>query len=141
MNNGRYYLSAIGMLLLCSGCASMVTIEAKGTLKSEATIPPHVTYAVLPTTDVEKDPAFSTYARLVAKKMDERGFKESDAKTAMLGVYVGYGVTESTTVASPPVPPRRWEVPAEWGPAGWDQAVGAAVDMEGAACRLNLRCR
>ena len=99
MNNGRYFLFAMGMLLLCTGCTSLLTIEAKGTLKSEETIPAHVTYAVIPAKEVEKDPAFPTYARLVAKKMDERGFKETDVKSAKLGIYVAYGVTESTTVA------------------------------------------
>jgi hypothetical protein len=59
----------------------------------EAIIPSHVTYAIFPTGEVEKDSAFPTYARLVAKKMDEQGFKETDAKTAKLAVYVGYGVT------------------------------------------------
>ena len=38
-----------------------------------------------------------TYARLVAKRMDEQGTKETDAKTAKLAVYVGYGVTESSS--------------------------------------------
>lgn len=95
-----FFTSSAGVMLLCAGCASTVTIEAKGTQKADATIPSHVTYAVLPTMEVEKDPNFTTYARLVAKKMDERGFKESDAKTATLGVYLGYGVTESSTSAA-----------------------------------------
>lgn len=100
MSNGRYDLSLIGMALLCASCASMVTIEATSMLKNEGTIPSHVTYAVMPTTEVEKDPSFPGYARLVAKKMDERGFKESDAKSAKLAVYLAYGVTESTAAAS-----------------------------------------
>jgi hypothetical protein len=72
----------------------MVTIEAKGKRNGEATIPSHLTYAVFPTGEVENDLAFPTYARLVVRKMDEHGFKESDVKTAALAVYVGYGVTE-----------------------------------------------
>lgn len=95
MNRGWFNSSVVGIVLLCASCSSMVAIEAKGTRKGEAAIPPHVTYAVFPTGEVDKDPAFSTYARLVARKMDEHGFKESDARTAQLAVYVGYGVTES----------------------------------------------
>lgn len=58
-----------------------------------------------------------TYARLVAKRMDEQGFKETDAKTAKLAVYGGYGVTESSardteaddTEEAWPPKLRRWE--------------------------------
>jgi hypothetical protein len=96
-----FFTFSAGVMLLSAGCASMVSIEAKGTQKTEATIPSQVTYAVLPTVEVEKDPNFSTYAGLVARKMDERGFKESDAKTAKLGVYLGYGVTEPLVNSRP----------------------------------------
>lgn len=89
MNRAWFSFSVVGIGLLCESCSSMVTIEAKGTRNGEATIPSHVTYAVFPTGEVEKDSAFPTYARLVAKKMDEQGFKESDARTARLAVYVG----------------------------------------------------
>lgn len=97
MKMGWCFMSSVAVLLFCTGCASTVTVEAKGIQKADALIPPHVTYAIFPTTEVEKDPAFSTYARLVAKKMDERGFKESESRTAQLGVYLGYGVTESSS--------------------------------------------
>ncbi len=143
MNNGRYFLFAMGMLLLCTGCTSLVTIEAKGTLKSEETIPAHVTYAVIPAKEVEKDPAFPTYARLVAKKMDERGFKETDVKSAKLGIYVAYGVTESTTVIpSGGVTPPMGNA-GKMGSGG--MGSGVVVDMGAAgmeaACPPNLRTR
>lgn len=109
MNRGRF-ISTIGIVLLCAGCSSMVSIETKGKRSGEAALPSHVTYAVFPTGEVEKDSAFPTYARLVAEKMNDHGFKESDAKTARLAVYVGYGVTESLSGAMSPgasAPPGR----------------------------------
>jgi hypothetical protein len=57
----------------------MVDVQGKG----ETPIPPHVTYAVFPAVEVETDQAFSTYARLVAKKMNEQGYKpKSGVKNA-----------------------------------------------------------
>lgn len=88
--------SWVCMLLLCMGvgCASGVMVEANGSRKTDQPIPPHVTYAVFPTGEVEKDPAFSTYARLVAAEMNRRDYKETDPKVAKLGVFLAYGVTE-----------------------------------------------
>ena len=118
MNRGWFTIPVVGSLLLCAGCSSMVTIEAKGTRNGEATIPSHVTYAVFPTGEVEKDPSFSTYSRLVARKMDEHGFKESDARTARLAVYVGYGVTESSSGAISSGTPAQAERSGGTGPVG-----------------------
>src|SRR5262249_37333442 len=58
--------------------------------------------------EVEKDPAFPEYAKLVSKKMDARGYKKTTDKTAHLGVYLAYGSTATTTTnttASAPMPP------------------------------------
>jgi hypothetical protein len=96
MNKGRLFASAAVPVLLCAGCASTVTIESKGTQKADAPVPPHVTYAIFPAAEVEKDPNFEKYARLVAAKMNEHDYKETEAKVAQLGVYLGYGVTESS---------------------------------------------
>jgi hypothetical protein len=98
---------AAGLMVLGLGCTSMVTVQSNGTQKAEAPIPPHVTYAVFPTNEVEKDPAFARYSRLVAEKMNERGYKETESKVAQLGVYLGYGVTESSPGlgSSTPRPP------------------------------------
>lgn len=122
-----FFPSSVGVMLLCAGCASMVTIEAKGTQKAEATIPSRVTYAVLPTVEVEKDPNFSTYARLIARKMDERGYKESDAKTAKLGVYLGYGVAESLANAASSGAPPPMGNPGGMGSGGSGGGYGSAV--------------
>ena len=99
--------AAAGLVVLGLGCTSMVTVQSKGTQKAEAPIPPHVTYALFPTTEVEKDPAYAQYSRLVAERMNERGYKETESKVAQLGVYLGYGVTESSAGlgSSPPRPP------------------------------------
>jgi hypothetical protein len=96
MNRGWFFAPSAAGMLLCAGCVSTTTIESKGTQKAETPIPPHVTYAVFPTAEVEKDPAFAKYARFVAAKMNEHGYKETEAKVAQLGVYLGYGVTESS---------------------------------------------
>lgn len=101
MKMGWFFMSSAG-LLLCLGCAPFVTVSANGTQKADAQIPQHVTYAIFPTAEVEKDPAFSTYARFVSKKMDERGFKETESKTAKLGVYLAYGITETSSASASP---------------------------------------
>jgi hypothetical protein len=107
MNRRWVDISAVGFMALSLGCTSMVTVQSNGTQKAEAPIPPHVTYALFPTTEVEKDPAYTQYSRLVAEKMNERGYKETESKVAQLGVYLGYGVTESSPGpgSSTPRPP------------------------------------
>ncbi len=95
---------AVGLILSGLGCVRTITVEVHG--KGGAPIPPHITYAVFPAVEVEKDPAFSTYARLVAKKMNEQGYKETESRTAKLAVYLAYGVSESSpgTVSRGPAP-------------------------------------
>ncbi len=85
---------AVGLMLCGLGCARTVTVEVHG--KGETPIPPHVTYAVFPAVEVEKDPAFAAYARFVAKKMNEQGYKETESRTAKLAVYLAYGMSESS---------------------------------------------
>lgn len=80
-------------MLACLGCAQVVTVDMTGTKKTETPILSHVTYAVLPTTGLEKDAAFPGYAQLVAQKLDERGYRKTEARVANLGVYLGYGVS------------------------------------------------
>jgi hypothetical protein len=80
-------------MLACLGCAQVITVDMSGTKKTETPIPSHVTYAVLPTTGLEKDAAFPGYAQLVAQKLDERGYRKTEARVANLGVYLGYGVS------------------------------------------------
>jgi Domain of unknown function (DUF4136) len=107
MNRKWVGVATAGLMVLGLGCTSMVTVQSKGTQKTEAPIPPHVTYALFPTSEVEKDPAFAQYSRLVAEKMNERGYKETESKIAQLGVYLAYGVTQSSSglgSSSPPPP-------------------------------------
>lgn len=82
------------LLCFCAGCASTLTVQANGSRKADQPIPPHVTYAVFPTDEVKEDPAFPAYARLVAREMAKRDYKETDAKVAKLSVYLAYGVSE-----------------------------------------------
>lgn len=84
-------LTCCCILLLCVGCAQTVAVTVSGTNKAGEPIPPHVTYAVLPTAEVEKDRAFPEYAKLVTNHMDARDYKQTTEKTAQLGVYLAYG--------------------------------------------------
>lgn len=63
--------------LVCSGCAQTITVAASGTNKAAEPIPRQVTYTVLPTTEVEKDPAFPAYAALVSEKIAGHGIQEN----------------------------------------------------------------
>jgi hypothetical protein len=80
--------------VLCPGCTHVVTVEVNGTQNKDAALPSHVTYSVLPVERVKNDPVFPIYAKMVAKKLDARDYKQSDAKTANLGVFLDYMVTE-----------------------------------------------
>lgn len=86
--------------VLMVGCAHGVVVQVTGTQKNATPIPVHVTYAVLPTEEVEKDRTFPRYAKMVAKKLDDRGYRETDAKVARLGVFLAYAVTEGSVTAS-----------------------------------------
>jgi hypothetical protein len=104
MKMGWFLMSSAGLLLLCIGCAPVVTVSANGTQKADAQLPPHVTYAIFPAAEVEKDPAFTSYSHLVAKEMDEHGYKASDPRTAKLAVYLAYGIKETALSAGSQVP-------------------------------------
>lgn len=93
-------IGVLGVLLLCTGCAQTVTVNVSGTSKSSDPIPQHVTYTVMPTNEVEKDAAFPEYAKVVAQKMDARGYKRTTDKTAQLGVYLAYASTAATTTTT-----------------------------------------
>ncbi|ALA57328.1 DUF4136 domain-containing protein [Nitrospira moscoviensis] len=108
MNQALRFAWALAVLLcLSSGCTSTMTVEANGSRKTDQPLPPHVTFAVFPTTEVEKDLAFPAYARLVARKLTEQDYKETEPTVAKLGVYLAYGVREQaadvqTSVAQSP---------------------------------------
>ena len=91
------------VMLLCLGCGHQtMTVDVNGTRKAETPIPSHVTYAVLPTTEVEKDPAFPTYAKIVAEKMEGRGYRQSSERSASLGVFLAYNLHEGSSQAGAP---------------------------------------
>jgi hypothetical protein len=120
----RELLVVIG-LIVCAGCAHTVVIDASGTTKS-GSIPPHVTYTVLPTTEVEKDASFPQYAALIAGKMDEMGYKKTTEKTAQLGVFLAYASHEGTSnaTANAANPAMGMGGPGPGGPGG--SGYGAA---------------
>lgn len=104
----RYVRSAVvwGILLFCTACAETVTVQVTGTGASADPIPQRATYAVLPTSEVAKDPAFPEYAQLVSTKMDALGYKKTGERSAQLGVFLAYASTEDapTSVGMQPPP-------------------------------------
>ncbi|MGC4097124.1 MAG: DUF4136 domain-containing protein [Nitrospira sp.] len=110
MNRVSHLATVCAALWVCVGCAQSVTVNVSGTSKSPEPIPQHVTYAVLPTNEVEHDRAFPDYAQLVSQHMEARGYKKTTDKTAHLGVYLAYGstaVTTTATTSSAPLPPMN----------------------------------
>ena len=95
----RFLLSGISVLT-CMGCATTTTVGVSGTNKAGMPIPPHVTYVVLPTSEVERDPAFSEYQELVTRQMDARGYKRTSEKAAQLGVFLAYATQRNVSVGS-----------------------------------------
>ncbi|MDF2970059.1 MAG: exported protein of unknown function [Microvirga sp.] len=101
MSKKRIALPAVCVLaLLWLGYARTVTVDVIGTQKTDTVLPSHVTYAVLPTTEVEKDRTFPDYAKLVANQLEHRGYRQTDAKVAKLGVYLAYSISERSTSPS-----------------------------------------
>ncbi|SLM50077.1 exported protein of unknown function [Nitrospira japonica] len=111
-------------LLLTAGCAQTVVVDASGTTKSGA-VPPHVTYVVLPTAEVEKDQAFPAYAALVAGKMDDLGYKKTSEKTAQLGVFLAYATHEGASAA----PAKSGNAGANMGGMGPGSPGGSGYGM------------
>lgn len=111
-----------GLTLLSLGCAGGVTVDVHG--RGMHPIPSHITFAVIPTGEVEHDPAFPTYARLVTHKLAERDYRETDAEVAKLGVYLAYGVTvQAATVQSSAGGPPLGSPGGAGGGVGYGTAV------------------
>jgi hypothetical protein len=81
----------------CAACSQISVVTVTGTSSSDTPIPPHVTYAVLPVVEVEKDPSFRQYAELVAHQMDAREYRKTSPQTAHLGVFLLYKTREGTS--------------------------------------------
>lgn len=90
-------LIVCSFLSVCAGCSQISVVTVTGTRNSDTPIPPHVTYAVLPVVEVEKDPSFSKFADLVARQMDARDYRKTSQQTAHLGVFVLYKTREGTS--------------------------------------------
>src|SRR3712207_5964161 len=117
-------------LYLCAGCATGLTVEANGSRKTDQPIPSHVTYAVFPTAEVEKDPAFPTYARLVSTEMIKRDYKETEATVAKLGVYLAYKTTKQLGApqSASPGPPMGSMGPSGGSGGGYGGGGGGGGD-------------
>lgn len=90
-------LIACWFLFSCAGCGQISVVTVTGTRNSDTAIPPHVTYAVLPVVEVEKDPSFPKYADIVAHQMDARDYRKTSPQTAHLGVFILYKTREGTS--------------------------------------------
>jgi hypothetical protein len=88
---------ACSFLLGFAGCSQISVVTVTGTSNSDRPIPPHVTYAVLPVAEVEKDPSFPKYAEVVARQMDARDYRKTSPETAHLGVFVLYKTREGSS--------------------------------------------
>ena len=81
----------------CAGCGQISVVTVTGTRNSDTPIPSHVTYAVLPVVEVEKDPSFPKYAELVVRQMDARDYRKTSPQTAHLGIFLLYKTREGTS--------------------------------------------
>ena len=107
----------ISVTLLCLGCGPQtMTVDVNGTRKTETPLPTHVTYAILPTQEVENDVAFPQYAKMVAKQLDNRGSGRA-AKRRQIG-----RISPTTYTKGHPAGAASSGPISVWG-AGWAQAV------------------
>ena len=90
-------LMACWFLLICAGCTQISVVTVTATSSSDTPLPSRVTYAVLPVTELEKDPSFPKYAELVSSQMDARDYKKASSQTAQLGVFLLYTTREGTS--------------------------------------------
>ena len=95
----RVFRGLLACCFLWSGaaCSQISVVTVTGTSSSDTPIPPHVTYAVLPVVEVEKDPSFPQYAELVARQMDARDYRKTSPQTAHLGIFLLYKTREGTS--------------------------------------------
>lgn len=91
------FLIVCSFLFVSAGCSQISVVTVTGTSNSDTRVPAHVTYAVLPVVEVEKDPSFPKYAELVARHMDARDYRQTSAQTAHLGVFLLYKTREGTS--------------------------------------------
>jgi hypothetical protein len=78
---------ALGMVLL-SGCATRFAVDVSGFANREKLLPVQATYVLLPVQGKENDLAFQEYAGMVGKKLDARGYKRTDIKSADLAIFL-----------------------------------------------------
>jgi hypothetical protein len=90
-------LIAMWFVLGVVGCSQISVVTVTGTSNSETPIPSHVTYAVLPVVEIEKDPSFPKYAEIVARQLDARDYRKTSPQTAHLGVFLSYKTREGTS--------------------------------------------
>jgi hypothetical protein len=84
---------ALGMVLL-SGCATRFAVDVSGFANREKLLPVQATYVLLPVQGKENDLAFQEYAGMVGKKLDARGYKRTDIKSADLAIFLAYGIDD-----------------------------------------------
>lgn len=102
MNKIRKIKGAAGFVMLVLvltsiACSPIAVVTVTGTTNADTPIPSHVTYAVLPVVELEKDPSFPKYAELVARQMDSRDYRKTSPQTAHLGVFLLYKTREGTS--------------------------------------------
>ncbi len=93
MNKQAHHIFIVVILaVLMDGCGTQYHAVVNGFQNREQQIPLQATFVVLPVATKENDLAFQEYARMVERKLEERGYRKADVKAADLAVFISYGI-------------------------------------------------
>lgn len=89
----------ISSLALLAGGCTRYHVQVNGFQNPEQPLPQTATYSIIPLENQKNDLEFMGYARMVERKLQERGYKKAEARDADLVIILAYGVDQGTTKA------------------------------------------
>lgn len=90
---GVSLILGIGFLTACTRYEVMVN----GFRNMNETITPQATFAIFEPDGLKNDLEFQEYSKMVERKLQERGYRKSDIKSADMAILLNYGIDEGVT--------------------------------------------
>lgn len=94
----KFMLSITLILGICFLAAcTRYEVTVNGFRNMNEPIPPQATYAIFQPDGQQNDLAFQEYSKMVEHKLQERGYRKTDIKSADLAILLNYGIDEGVT--------------------------------------------
>lgn len=97
MSRFVFGISLILTLGFLSACTARYEVIVNGFRNVNETMLPQATYAIFQPENQKSDLEFQEYARMVEHKLEEKGYRKADIKSADIGVLINYGIDEGVT--------------------------------------------